>query len=380
MLETTAGTYRYISGVPYYNTGSPIISVNALTVTNLTGQTYINSATPLSVLSGTNYESTSGSIITTQTKTYAQISGTTSMLTSGIPNANVGISSAYTLSNLAININGSAQAVATLGVNIVNVNGSSATIQLPSKIQIYSTSLSGFNESNIAVSTSLGSVYTDNGVRVSGFGSASDTPAFSNSTNFYTASAWSGAETMTGTSEAVVRWGTLKHFNSANFSSGYLPIGPDLVTGRSGTQYFTFAFRRATVATFDVTISAPAGIAGLWVAAPGTTIDKSGFSSPTPGYPGPTSTLNGWLVGSQQYNGAGVPGASATGGNPSGTNGCALTGADVIPINSSAIVNVSYTMTLGSQNASNSIGNNILIRIGLNSGQSITALSIGVAT
>ena len=380
MLETTAGTYRYISGVPYYNTGSPIISVNAVTVTNLTGQTYINSATPLSVLSGTNYESTSGSIITTQTKTYAQISGTTSMLTSGIPNANVGISSAYTLSNLAININGSAQAVATLGVNIVNVNGSSATIQLPSKIQIYSTSLSGFNESNIAVSTSLGSVYTDNGVRVSGFGSGSDTPAFSNSTNFYTASAWSGAETMTGTSEAVVRWGTLKHFNSANFSSGYLPIGPDLVTGRSGTQYFTFAFRRATVATFDVTISAPGGIAGLWVAAPGTTIDKSGFSPPTPGNPGPTSTLNGWLVGSQQYNGAGVPGASATGGNPSGTNGCALTGADIIPINSSAIVNVSYTMTLGSQNASNSIGNNILIRIGLNSGQSITALSIGIAT
>jgi hypothetical protein len=37
-------------------------------------------------------------------------------------------------------------------------------------------------------------------------------------------------------------------------------------------------------------------------------------------------------------------------------------------------------MTLGSQNASNSIGNNILIRIGLNSGQSITALSIGIAT
>jgi hypothetical protein len=36
-------------------------------------------------------------------------------------------------------------------------------------------------------------------------------------------------------------------------------------------------------------------------------------------------------------------------------------------------------MTLGGQNAANSTGTNILIRIALASGQSITALSIGVA-
>jgi hypothetical protein len=78
-----------------------------------------------------------------------------------------------------------------------------------------------------------------------------------------------------------------------------------------------------------------------------------------------------------QYAGSGVPGAAiATGGN--GSNGCALTGADVIPLNT-AIANVGYTMTLGSQNAANSTGTNILIRIALASGQSITALSIGVA-
>jgi len=378
MTETTAGTFRYISGVPYYNTGSPAISINSLAVSNLTGQTYRSTSTPVTVLSGTNYESTSGSIISAQTKTYAQIDGPSSMLTGGIPNANVGIASAYTLGNLAISINGSAQAVATLGANIINVNGTSATIQLPTKIQVYSTALTGFDESNIAVAAGLGSVYTDNAIRISGIGSG-NTPAFSNSTNFYTANAWSGAVTMTGTDEAVVRWGTLKHFNSADFSTGYLPVGPDLVTGRSGIQYFTFAFRRATMASFDIILTTTTGIAGLWVAAPGTTIDKGGFSSPTPGYPGPTSTLNGWLTGYEQYNGAGVPGNSATGGNPAGTNGCALTGADVIPLNT-AISNQRYTMTLGSQNSSNSTGNNILIRIGLSSGQTLTSVAIGLPT
>jgi hypothetical protein len=378
MTETTAGTYRYISGVPYYNAGSPVISVNSLAVSNLTGQTYRSTTTPVTVLSGTNYESTSGSIISTQTKTYAQIDGPSSMLTGGIPNANVGISSAYTMGNLAVSVNGSAQAVATVGANIINVNGTSATIQLPTKIQVYSTALTGFDESNIAVAAGLGSVYTDNATRISGMGSG-NTPAFSNSTNFYTANAWSGAVTMTGTDEAVVRWGTLKHFNSADFSTGYLPVGPDLVTGRSGTQYFTFAFRRSTMASFDIILTTTTGIAGLWVAAPGTTIDKSGFSSPTPGYPGPTSTINGWLTGFQQYNGAGVPGDSATGGNPAGTNGCALTGADVIPLNT-AISNQRYTMTLGSQNSSNSTGNNILIRIGLSSGQTLTSVAIGLPT
>jgi hypothetical protein len=371
MTETTAGTYRYISGVPYYNTGSPAISINVLQVSNLTGQTYTNTGSPLTISSGTNYESTSGAVISTQTKSYSQINGSPSMLTGSIPNANVGISSSYTMGNLAVSVDGSARAVATVQTNIVNVNGTSATIQLPTKLQIYSLPLTGFDEGNIPVSASLGSIYTDNGLRVTGFGAAANTPAFSGSTNYYTGNAWSGAVTMTGTAESVVRWGTLQHFNSANFSSGYLPVGPDLVTGRSGPQYFTFAFRRATMANFDIRLTAPTGVAGMWLAAPGTTIDS------TVGGVGPTSSLNGWITCSQQYNGSGVPGAN-TGSGGNGSNGCALTGADVVPLNS-AIANVSYTMTLGSQNSSNSTGNNILVRVALSSGQTITAISVGVA-
>jgi hypothetical protein len=166
-----------------------------------------------------------------------------------------------------------------------------------------------------------------------------------------------------GTSEAIVRFGTLKHFVT-NLSSGYLPAGPNLATSRTGNQYITFAFRRATVANFDIAINSATGIKGVFIGAPGTAIDTA-------------SGLNGWVNGSIQYGGAGVPG-SDTGNGGNGSNGCALTGADIIPVNTG--INASYTMTLGSENSSNSTGNNVLVRIALGSGQTLTSVSVGVQT
>jgi hypothetical protein len=375
MVEATAGTYTYISGIPYYSaTGSPAITVANLEMSNFTGQTF-RSATPFTLAAGTNYEG-SGSIIAVQTKTLAQIDGTTTMLTGSNVKANIGIAANYIMGNLNVLINGAVNSVSTVAANIFNVIGTSTTVQLPTKIQVNATANTGIGEGNITVSATLGSVYTDAGIRVTGFGSAANTPAFNGATNNYTANIWSGAQTIAGTQEAVDRYGVVKHYVT-DLSTGYLPVGPDLATGRSGLQYFTFAFRRATMANFDIRLTTTTGVAGMWIAAPGTTIDTGGFSSPTPGYPGPTSSLNGWLSCSLQYNGSGVPGATtASGGN--GSNGVALTGADVVPLNS-AIANVGYTMTLGSQNSSNSTGNNILVRIALNTSQTITALSIGDA-
>ena len=86
--------------------------------------------------------------------------------------------------------------------------------------------------------------------------------------------------------------------------------------------------------------------------------------------------LNGWLDTQTQYAGAGVPG-SDTGNGGNGSNGCALTGADVVGTGS---LSGSYTMTLGSENMSNATGNVVLVRIGLASGDSVTALSIGEAS
>jgi hypothetical protein len=375
MAGNVAGTYTYISGIPYYSaTGSPSITVATLELQNFTGQTFA-SATPFTLAAGTALEGT-GSIIATQTKTLAQIDGPSTMLTGSNVNANIGISSNYTMGNLNVLINGAVNAVANVTANIFNVIGTSTTVQLPTKIQVSAAANTGVQEGNIAVSATLGSVYTDNGLRITGFGSAANNPAFNGATNNYTANVWSGVQTIAGTQESVDRYGVVRHYVT-DLSTGYLPVGPDLATGRSGLQYFTFAFRRATMANFDIRLTTTTGIAGMWIAAPGTTIDTGGFSSPTPGFPGPTSSLNGWLSCSLQYNGSGVPGANIAGGG-NGSNGVALTGADVVPLNS-AIANVGYTMTLGSQNASNSTGNNILVRIALNTNQTITALSIGDA-
>jgi len=375
MAGNVSGTYAYISGIPYYSsTGSPSVTVATVELQNFTGQTF-RSADPFTLAAGTAIEGT-GSIIATQTKSLAQIDGPSTMLTGSNVKANTGISSNYTMGNVNVLINGAVNAVANVTATIFNVIGTSTTVQLPTKIQVNATANTGISEGNIAVSATLGSVYTDNGLRITGFGAASNTPAFSGSTNYYTGNVWTGIQTIAGTAEAVDRYGVVKHFVT-DLSTGYLPVGPDLATGRSGLQYFTFAFRRATMANFDIRLTTTTGIAGMWIAAPGTTIDTGGFSSPTPGFPGPTSTLNGWLSCSLQYNGSGVPGASIAGGG-NGSNGVALTGADVVPLNS-AIANVGYTMTLGSQNASNSTGNNILVRIALSSGQTITALSIGDA-
>ena len=372
MVEGTAGTYRYISGIPYYNTGSPTVTVANLEVANLSGQTF-RSADPFTLDSGTVYEGSGALVTATQTKALSTINNAgNSFLTGANLNANIGISSNYTLGNLTANITGANNTVATFQANIFNVVGTGTTVQLPTKIQTYAGANSGVNEQSITASTTGN---TQAAVRIV-MSTAGNTPVFSNSTNFYTANVWSGAQTIAGTPEAVVRYGVLKHY-AVDLSTGYLPVGPNLSSGRSGTQYFTFAFARPSLANFDIRITSSTGIAGVWIAAPGTTIDKSGFSSPTPGFPGPTSTISGWLEGFTQYAGSGVPGASGTGGN--GSNGCALTGADVIPLNT-AISNVAYTMTLGAQNAANSTGNNILIRIALASGQTITDLQIGTAT
>ena len=374
VVEATAGTYRYISGIPYYNTGSPTITIANLEVSNLSGQTF-RSADPFILASGTVSEGSGALVSATQTKALSTINNAaSSFLTGANLNANVGIASNYTLGNMTGNLTGANNVVATLQANIFNVIGTSTTVQLPANIQMYAGANSGINEQSITCTPTSN---TQAAIRIV-MSTAGNTPVFANSINYYTSNAWSGAQTIANTPEAVVRYGVLQQY-AVDLSTGYLPVGPNLtVTGnRTSTQYFTFAFARPSLANFDIRITTTTGVAGVFVAAPGTTIDTGGFSSPTPGFPGPTSTLNGWLTASTQYAGSGVPGAAtATGGN--GSNGCALTGADVIPLNT-AIANVGYTMTLGGQNAANSTGTNILIRIALASGQSITALSIGVA-
>jgi len=350
----TAGTYLYVSGIPYFNTGSPTVVLAGAQIYNWIGQTYQNTTTPFTIAPDTNDESTTGSVIVSQTKTYSNLDGATTFLSGGVPKANTGkdTGNRYTIGSQTINVApASTMAVQTIKYSATNVNGTSATATVAKKIQVFTSTPSGFVETSI---TAPSGATTAKRIAIAGATGAN--PTFSNSTNYYTSNAWSGAVTVAGTDEAVVRWNQLKWFNT-DLSTGYLPVGPNLNSGRTGgNQYFRGAFTRGSLQNFNVTFTGK--ISGLFFAAPGTAISTA-------------STLNGWINASLSYAGSGVPGAGA-GGN--GSNGCAITVADRVPTGS-VVSGTTYRFTLGSENLANAFGNQMLFCIVLASGDYVTSWS-----
>lgn len=360
--ENNAGTYRYISGIPYYNSGSPSLTLSGVTVDSFIGQAYRNTSSPVNVTNGTNSEGTSQSSIGNQNYTYAQIDGTSSFLTGGIPNADTGNGTPYTLGDLTVNITGSnVRTVENIRHRASNLYGSSSYQTPSANIQVHKSAQSGISEIAIAVSDALGATYNDDAVRVFDFSAdTTNNPTIPAATNFYTNSVYTEATDpgVVGTKEATIRLGVLEH-NVNNYSTGYLPVGPNR-SADTGTQYITIAFRRSVVANFNINITSGTGVSGVWIAAPGTTIDNA-------------STINGWLECGTQYGGAGVPGAN-TGNGGNGSNGCASTGGDIIASNTA--LSGSYTMTLGTENLTNATNNVALVRIALAANQNVTSLSI----
>ena len=365
-LSEGSVTYNYISGIPYYNAGSTL-TLSGVQIYDWIGQTYRDTSSVFTIANGTSQGGTSDSIISTQYKSYSDLEGASSYLVGGVPTADTGLNSSnkYAIGNQTITLTSSSvTASRKLQFRATNVNGNGSYAELDKVVTLVSETPSGISEFAIPVADSLGNGdFTDDGIRIKDFLSdTTDTPSFTGSTNFYTNSPYASNTTtaVTGTKEASVIYGTLK-YDVTDYSSNF-PAGPNR-SGDTGTQYFTFAFRRKVVANFDVNITS-SGIAGLWFAAPGTAIDSA-------------SGLNGWIPGTAQYAGAGVPG-SDTGNGGNGVDGGASTGADVISTSSS--LSGGYTMTLGSENMSNATGSVVLIRIALTSGQSITSLSIGEAS
>ena len=357
LTQNAAGTLRYVSGVPHYNTGASL-TLSGASATNLVGQTYANISDVVEVTSGPDSEG-SGSGIVEQNFDYSDVDGTSSMLTGGIPNADTGVGGAYTFGDLVVNINASNRRVSEqLRYRVRNVNGYSSYVNLPEVIQVHSASQSGINETAIDVSASLGTGFSDDAVRIFDFSAdTTNTPAYNSSTNFYTSSVYteSADPGVAGTQEATIRYGVLEH-NTDDFSS-LLPVGPDR-SSDTGTQYFTMAFRRQVVANFDINITSSTGVTGVFIAAPGSGIDGS-------------STINGWLECAGVYNGVGLPGAA---GSPTNTNGCAVNpGERIVPGQS---LSGSFSMTLGTANMTDATGNVVLVRIALAAGESVTALSI----
>lgn len=111
----------------------------------------------------------------------------------------------------------------------------------------------------------------------------------------------------------------------------------------------------------NFTVRMTGNCASFHVALPGTSIDD-------------TSNSNGWVDAGSTYAGAGTPGANTTAGG-NGSDGVAFTTGDRILANTN-YSNETFAITLGDQNGSSSTNNQVLISIGLHSGQSITSLSI----
>jgi hypothetical protein len=173
-----------------------------------------------------------------------------------------------------------------------------------------------------------------------------DTPAYTASASLFN----SQSSTLTANDATIVA-GTLKH-DQTNYASGYLPVGPNLSTGRTGAQYFTFRFVRTSVSKFDIQFTGT--IAGMWVALPGSAIDTA------------AAATNGWIDMSLAYGGSGVPSSGASVGG-------------TVTLNS-AVTNHRKTCTFGTVSSSSTATNEIYVRIKLTSGQTVTALTLQTAS
>jgi hypothetical protein len=335
--------YTYSSTVPHYN-NTNIFTLTA-NVNRLSGNMYPTSDSFVTGTSG-------GAFGTPSSVTYTAAGVTTPLAQNlYVSSGNASIS---TTSTIISGFGASSTGPSLSSNNSYNSNTQSFTSTLAANV-LYKTgttsSASVIEEANVFVGSTIGSG-SGLAFRIINPGSA-DTPVYTAN-----AAAFNSQSSTLETYDSTVVANILKH-DQTNYSTGYLPAGPNLSAGRTGSQYFTFKIIRTSVSKFDVKWSGT--IAGLWVALPGSTIDS-------------TSSANGWIDMSIAYAGAGIPGVNSPG---NGSNGCALGG--VAPLNSLQ-TNKSVTATFGTVSSSSTATNEIYIRIELTSGQSVTALSLQTAS
>ena len=324
VAQNSNGTVAYSSGVQHYNTGASL-SVSGK-ISNLAGQTYYN-GNPLSI-SGTN------SIFSTQAYSYSTLG-----ITTPIPQ---NTTAATTFTPAIVNVNGTNIATSgTITLTATNVNGtgsvSNSTIILVKNGTAPATAV---DEMSVPV-TGLGSSPNSNYANRVGMANG-DTPSNSTST-------WVQSASLNAWDAAVV--GGVLSCNQTNYTTGYLPVGPNL-SSQNSVQYVTFAFERAPLSLFKINVTGT--YAGVWISLPGVS-DNSSIS--------PNALGGAWWSAFKSYDGAGVPG-----GLGDTIAGCAL---GSVMTGSSG----TFQITFGTASSTSATGNTILVRFRLNAGQSITALS-----
>ena len=320
-------TLAYSSGIAHYTQAAANTFTYVLTVTNASGDMYTQNTFV------TQDGNTGSAFANTGNKSYTDFAGGTNP-----PARNYGVGTGVTtlVSGVPRNIHN------TITSNHFNRydastpygshNNQRITYNTALNIMGTSATTNQVDEDNIQITGTLGTG-SGNATRVNA-GATGDNP-----TPVQTAF---NASATPAVYEAIVRGGTLRH-DVTNYSTGYLPVGLNLSSGRTGNQYFQVLFTRTTVSEFNIVVTG--SYAGCKVCLPENSSWTTGLSA-----------TNGWADMFAAYAGSGVPRNS----DP----GCAQEGV----MNGSS---GTFKCVFGTESSSNGNGK-ILVRFKLTSGQSIT--------
>ena len=329
VTEPSSPSYNYSSGIPHYTQASANNFTYVLTVTNASGDMYTqntfvsqdnNTGTAFANSGNKSYtDFASGSNPPAQN--YGVGSGVTSLITNTFRDIHSTITSNHFTRYDASTPYGSHNNQRISYSTPLNIMGTTAQ---PTQI----------DESHI---TNFGN---DDGVRVKS-GSAADNPSA-------TCVSWTGGSSgAIDVYEAAVRGGVLRH-DQTNYSTGYLPVGPNYSSGRSGAQYYQVLLEREFTSSFNIVVTGSYG--GCWVCMPNNSAWNTSLSG-----------TNGWANMFTAYRGSGVP----TTAEPGCATGSVMTGSSG-----------TFTCTFGTESTSNAGSPfRILIRWRLDAGDSITAMS-----
>ena len=328
ITNPSSPTLNYSSGIPHYTQASANAFTYVLTVTNATGEMYIQNKLLNSDGQGNAFQNSGH-------KNYTDFAGGANP-----PVRNYGVGTGVTtlITNIPRNIHTTVTAnhFTRYDANTPYGSHNNQRISFSTPMNLMGTTA----RPNQIDEDSISNFGANDGVRVNA-GSGADNP-----TAIYTS--WGGGSAGSiATYEATVRGGVLRH-DQTNYSSGYLPVGPNYSSGRNGAQYYQVLIDREFTSSFKIVVTGSYG--GCWVCMP----DNSAWNTSLSG-------KNGWADMFTAYRGAGVP----TTAEP----GCAV---GTLMSGSSG----TFTCTFGTESTSNaSSPYRILIRWRLDAGDSITAMS-----
>ena len=332
--SSSSHNVAYSSGVPHYTNNSANTFSYVISVVNATGDMYYSNHNRLLWAEG----ATTGFTRPDQYKLFNEFTGGTHP-----PTRNYAVGSAVTClaTHTPNNIHATITSGHFHGWDCYTPYGSDLNEEatISESVNIMGTSADYTNNvDEDAIECTVGSLSGGSATRVNA-GATGDTPAHDDSA--FNASATPAVY------EAIVRGGDLRH-DVTNYSTGYLPVGPNFSSGRSGAQYFQCKFEVASISEFR--ISYTGSCAGCWVQMP----DNSAWQTSLGG------SANGWANMFQAYRGAGIP----TTAEP----GCSSGG--LMDNNGGT-----FTCVFGTESSSNDSNNRILVRFKLTSGQSISDIS-----